>query len=119
MALPTPVNGMITDAVTQANVKVLGDAPAMAMGAISEILTFASGGWSVWGTCPLRLRTKPFTRWPWTSKALGCATPSVGCRCANKPMCGAMYRAPASSPCEGKAQGIQGVRDAGAAPPVW
>ena len=34
MALPTPVNGMITDAVTQANVKVLGDAPAMAMGAM-------------------------------------------------------------------------------------
>ena len=30
MALPTPVNGMITDAVTQANVKVLGDAPAIA-----------------------------------------------------------------------------------------
>ena len=26
MAIPTPVNGMITDAVTQANVKVLGDA---------------------------------------------------------------------------------------------
>ncbi|MAZ34213.1 MAG: RebB like protein, partial [Thalassospira sp.] len=27
MAIPTPVNGQITDAVTQANVKVLGDAP--------------------------------------------------------------------------------------------
>ena len=37
MAIPTPVNGQITDAVTQANVKVLGDAPAMAMGAILSI----------------------------------------------------------------------------------
>jgi hypothetical protein len=32
MAFPTSVNSQITDAVTQANVKVLGDAPAMAMG---------------------------------------------------------------------------------------
>lgn len=32
MAEPTPVNDQITDAVTQSNVKVLGDAPAMAMG---------------------------------------------------------------------------------------
>jgi hypothetical protein len=32
MAYPTAVNSQITDAVTQANVKVLGDAPAMAMG---------------------------------------------------------------------------------------
>ena len=31
MAFPTAVNNQITDAVTQANVKVLGDAPAMAM----------------------------------------------------------------------------------------
>jgi 2-hydroxychromene-2-carboxylate isomerase len=31
MAFPTAVNSQITDAVTQANVKVLGDAPAMAM----------------------------------------------------------------------------------------
>ncbi len=31
-AIPTPVNGQITDAVTQANTKVLGDAPAEAMG---------------------------------------------------------------------------------------
>jgi len=29
---PTLLNGQITDAVTQANVKVLGDAPAMALG---------------------------------------------------------------------------------------
>lgn len=32
MAFPTSVNSQITDAVSQANVKVLGDAPAMAMG---------------------------------------------------------------------------------------
>ena len=32
MAEPTSVNDQITDAVTQSNVKVLGDAPAMAMG---------------------------------------------------------------------------------------
>lgn len=32
MAFPTAVNSQITDAVTQSNVKVLGDAPAMAMG---------------------------------------------------------------------------------------
>lgn len=32
MAFPTAVNDQITDSVTQANVKVLGDAPAMAMG---------------------------------------------------------------------------------------
>jgi len=43
MALPTPVNGMITDAVTQANVKVLGDAPAMAMGAMYQSLSHSTG----------------------------------------------------------------------------
>ena len=43
MAMPTPVNGMITDSVTQANVKVLGDAPAMAMGAIFQSLSHSSG----------------------------------------------------------------------------
>jgi hypothetical protein len=32
MAFPTTINDQITDAVTQANVKVLGDAPATAMG---------------------------------------------------------------------------------------
>jgi 4-hydroxyphenylpyruvate dioxygenase-like putative hemolysin len=32
MAFPTSVNNQITDSVTQSNVKVLGDAPAMAMG---------------------------------------------------------------------------------------
>jgi hypothetical protein len=32
MAFPTAVNDQITDSVTQANTKVLGTAPAMAMG---------------------------------------------------------------------------------------
>ncbi len=32
MAFPTAVNSQITDAVTQVNVKVLGEAPAMALG---------------------------------------------------------------------------------------
>jgi hypothetical protein len=31
MAFPTAVNDQITDSVTQANTKVLGDAPAMAL----------------------------------------------------------------------------------------
>ena len=43
MAMPTPVNGMITDAVTQTNVKVLGEAPAMAMGAIYQSLSHSTG----------------------------------------------------------------------------
>ena len=32
MAFPTALNSQITDSVTQANTKVLGDAPAIAMG---------------------------------------------------------------------------------------
>ncbi len=32
MAFPTSVNDQITDSVTQSNVKVLGDAPAVALG---------------------------------------------------------------------------------------
>ncbi|WP_193185281.1 RebB family R body protein [Nisaea sediminum] len=43
MAIPTPVNGQITDSVTQANVKVLGDSPAMAMGAIYQSLAHSTG----------------------------------------------------------------------------
>lgn len=43
MAIPTPMNGQITDAVTQANVKVLGDAPAMAMGAIYQSFAHSTG----------------------------------------------------------------------------
>jgi hypothetical protein len=36
MAFPTAVNDQITDSVTQSNVQVLGDAPAMAMGALFQ-----------------------------------------------------------------------------------
>lgn len=36
MAFPTAVNDQITDSVTQANTKVLGDAPAMAMGQLYQ-----------------------------------------------------------------------------------
>lgn len=43
MAYPTPVNDQITDAVTQANVKVLADAPAMAMGAMYQSLAHSTG----------------------------------------------------------------------------
>lgn len=43
MALPTPVNGQITDAVTQANVKVLGEAPAMAMGTLYQAMAHSTG----------------------------------------------------------------------------
>ena len=37
MADPTLVNGQITDAVTQTNVKVLAEAPAMAMGSLYQV----------------------------------------------------------------------------------
>jgi Killing trait len=36
MAFPTAVNDQITDAVTQSNVKVLGDAPAQALGTLYQ-----------------------------------------------------------------------------------
>jgi hypothetical protein len=41
MAFPTAVNSQITDAVTQANVKVLGDAPAVAMGNLYQAVAQA------------------------------------------------------------------------------
>ncbi len=43
MATPTPVNGQITDSVTQANTEVLGNAPAMGMGAIYQSLGHSTG----------------------------------------------------------------------------
>lgn len=43
MAEPTAVNSQITDAVTQANVNVLGDAPAMAMGTTYQTVAQATG----------------------------------------------------------------------------
>jgi len=43
MAFPTAVNDQITDSVTQANVKVLGDAPAMALGSLFQATAQAMG----------------------------------------------------------------------------
>lgn len=43
MAIPTALNGQITDAVTQSNVKVMAEAPAMAMGAIYQSLAHSTG----------------------------------------------------------------------------
>lgn len=42
-AFPTALNSQITDAVTQTNVKVLADAPAVAMGSIYQSLAHATG----------------------------------------------------------------------------
>jgi hypothetical protein len=41
MAFPTAVNSQITDAVSQSNVKVLGDAPAMALGGLYQAVAQA------------------------------------------------------------------------------
>lgn len=43
MAFPTTVNPQITDAVTQANVKVVGEAPAFAMGSIYQSVAHSAG----------------------------------------------------------------------------
>ncbi|OHX17177.1 RebB like protein [Chromobacterium amazonense] len=43
MAFPTAVNDQITDAVTQANVKVVGDAPATAIGNLYQFLAHSAG----------------------------------------------------------------------------
>ena len=43
MAIPTPVNGQITDAVTQANVTVLGSVPALATGNVTQVAANATG----------------------------------------------------------------------------
>jgi len=43
MAFPTAVNSQITDSVTQANVKVLGDAPALSMGNLFQATSQALG----------------------------------------------------------------------------
>ena len=37
------VNPQVTDSVTQANTKVLGDAPAMAMGSVYQSLAHSTG----------------------------------------------------------------------------
>ena len=43
MAFPTAVNSQITDAVTQSNVKVLGDAPAQALGQVYQTVAHSTG----------------------------------------------------------------------------
>ena len=43
MALNTAVNSQITDSITQANTKVLGDAPATAMGNLFVVTSQALG----------------------------------------------------------------------------
>jgi Killing trait len=43
MADPTLVNGQITDGVTQANVKVLADAPAHSVGVLYQVAGNATG----------------------------------------------------------------------------
>jgi hypothetical protein len=43
MAYPTSVNDQITDSVTQSNVKVIGEAPAVALGSLYQSLAHAAG----------------------------------------------------------------------------
>ena len=43
MAFPTSLNSQITDAVTQSNVKVIGEAPAMALASLYQSLAHAAG----------------------------------------------------------------------------
>jgi len=43
MADPATVNDQITDAVTQSNVKVLGEAPAMALGTVYQVMAQSVG----------------------------------------------------------------------------
>ena len=43
MADSTKVNEQVTDAVTQSNVKVLGEAPAQALGSLYQVAAQANG----------------------------------------------------------------------------
>ncbi len=43
MAYPTSLNSQITDSVTQANVKVLGESPALSMGNLYQATSQALG----------------------------------------------------------------------------
>lgn len=43
MADSTPVNSQITDAVTQANVKVVAEAPAQAIASLYQVASHSSG----------------------------------------------------------------------------
>jgi hypothetical protein len=43
MAIPTEVNGQITDSITQTNIEVLGNAPATALGSLYQTTGNAIG----------------------------------------------------------------------------
>lgn len=43
MALPTAVNSQITDSVTQGNVKVLGDSPALSLSNLYQVISQSLG----------------------------------------------------------------------------
>lgn len=43
MAFPTSLNSQITDAVTQSNVKVIGEAPAIALASLYQAIAHAAG----------------------------------------------------------------------------
>ena len=43
MTLPTPVNSQITDAVTQANVKVIADSPALSLSNLYQMVSQSLG----------------------------------------------------------------------------
>jgi hypothetical protein len=43
MAFPTALNDQVTDAVTQSNVKVIGEAPAMALGNLYQTMAHSTG----------------------------------------------------------------------------
>ncbi|CAK9250429.1 unnamed protein product [Sphagnum jensenii] len=43
MALPTTLNSQITDSVTQANVKVLGDSPALSLSNLYQVVSQSLG----------------------------------------------------------------------------
>jgi hypothetical protein len=43
MAFPTSVNDQVTDGVTQSNVKVIGEAPAMALGSLYQTMAHSTG----------------------------------------------------------------------------
>lgn len=94
MAFPTAVNSQITDSVSQVNTKVLGDAPAIAMGnlfvATSQALSNAAHNAtnnqqqsyvtmqaSTTQGCPRCMRsTPPPTAWP-PAKSWACADVSA------------------------------------------
>ncbi|MDR1461754.1 MAG: RebB family R body protein [Azoarcus sp.] len=43
MAFPTAVNDQVTDAITQSNVKVIGESPAMALGNLYQAMAHSTG----------------------------------------------------------------------------